>query len=216
MKLVRRLYPQAPEFEKRLSVYVHARMMIPVLFPVCAKRAVPRTYGPISPFHLFPMSFPCSPVLHFPMSPFTRLPLSPFPHFPIPPQTVWHQIGRSMWCHRPCGTTLGTPDPCCATSCVAPHWASHVVPQAVWHHIGDPSPMWCHKPHGVPRWALCGPSRKAQCSNTAPAHQKSKSHNKHLKYLLFFWIVKISVTKQYKFQHFGNIVNKTFSLLHIL
>ena len=102
--------------------------MIPVLFPVCAKRTVPRTYSHITPFHLFPMSFPCSPVLHFPMSPFTRLPLSPFPHFPIPPQTVWHQIGRSMWCHRPCGTTLGTPAPCGATSPMGSPDGPYVVP----------------------------------------------------------------------------------------
>ena len=33
MELVRRLYPQAPEFERQLFVYVHARMMIPVLLP---------------------------------------------------------------------------------------------------------------------------------------------------------------------------------------
>ena len=81
LQLVRRLYPQAPEFEKRLSVYVHARMMIPVLFPVCAKRAVPRTYGHISSFHLFPLSVSRSTVPHFPMF---HLLVCPFPHFPLP------------------------------------------------------------------------------------------------------------------------------------
>ena len=145
-KLARRLYPQATEFERRLSVYVHAGMTIPVLFPVCAKRAVPRTYGHISSFHLFPLSFSRSTVPHFPMFHLLVCPSSHFPTFPFP--------------HKLCGTKLGVA--CGATGRVAPHWGpqTHVVPQAVWHHIGRP--MWCHRPCGT---TLGTP---APCGATSP------------------------------------------------
>ena len=79
-------------------MYVHAGMTIPVLFPVCAKRAVPRTYGHISSFHLFPLSFSRSIVPHFPMFHLLVCPSSHFltfrfphaptcavPHFPMSP-----------------------------------------------------------------------------------------------------------------------------------
>ena len=64
---------------------VHAGMTIPVSFPVCAKRAVPRTYGPISPFHFSLCRFP---VPQFLISPyaicsFAPLPISPLSHSPM-------------------------------------------------------------------------------------------------------------------------------------
>ena len=50
------------------------------------------------------------------------------PQTHVVPQAVWHHIGRPMWCHRPCGTTLGTPAPCGATSPMGSPDGPYVVP----------------------------------------------------------------------------------------
>ena len=71
-------------------------------------------------------------------------------HGPI--RRTWTPAGmRSgpMWCHELCGTTWG---PRGVTGCVTPT-GPHVVPQAVWHHIGGP--IWCHGLRGI-TWGPCG------------------------------------------------------------